>query len=143
MSSGVAQLTKNLTEIIRDPTPVLEAMASAVLEDITRVAIDGQNTVKGGPMKRNKPSTVKAKQRKGSSPPDHPLWDSQTMRRKDSWIIRKQGKRVLLEPGREIQDRAIYVQQKGYNFFGVSKTGEKAAGEAGRIVLDEMLRKGV
>ena len=141
---GVKAIKSNLAAIAKDPSTILKKAAEAVLEDIITERIDGQKSITGGAMKSNAASTVRAKRTKGSSPADHSLWDSQTLRKKTSFQIRKAKKTlVILEPKAIIAKRSLSVQRLGYDFFGVSKEGSKAADKAMEKQLRIELEKNV
>ena len=141
---GVNAIKNNLAAIAKDPSSILKKAAEAVLDDIITERIDGEKTIEGGPMPKNAEATIRAKRRKGRSPADHSLWDSQTLRKKTSWDIRKVKKTlVYLEPKGIVAKRSLHVQRLGYDFFGVSKEGSKAADEAMEKQLRKELEKNV
>ena len=133
---GVQRIKENLAAIYKDPTDLLKAGAETVLDDIIKERIDGERTIDNAAMKENAPSTKRRKARKGK--PDHSLWDSQLMRKKSQWKIFTAGKtKVFLQPGTAIAGRAVWVQEKGYDFFGISKLAQRKTQD----VLADLIRK--
>jgi len=140
----IARLKHNLAKIASNQSIYLKEAAAAVLKDVKVERIDGQKQIDGSGMKRNKRATMARKRAKGRKPYDHPLWDSQTMRKIKEWVIRAIGKaEVILQPGKGIAYRVVQVQKLGYLFFGVSRDGRDDADKAVEKKLRKDLEKGL